>query len=83
LQSADLDDTACLITDVRMPGMSGIELQQQLVDQGRHIPIVFITAFPEEHSRIRALAAGAAAFLTKPFDGATLINCLREALRAV
>jgi FixJ family two-component response regulator len=82
LQSPDVGDTECLITDVRMPGMSGIELQDHLIAQGHQIPVIFITAFPEEPSRIKALAAGAIAFLNKPFDGATLIRCLHEALQA-
>ena len=82
LQSPYISDTSCLITDVRMPGMSGIDLQRRLLDQGRRIPVIFITAFPGEGSHARALEAGAAGFLTKPFDGQTLITCLREALKA-
>jgi FixJ family two-component response regulator len=80
LRSARAADTSCLITDVRMPGMSGVDLQSHLIAQGKRVPVIFITAFPEESSQTRALAAGAAGFLTKPFDGQTLINCLSEAL---
>jgi FixJ family two-component response regulator len=81
LQSPRVLDTSCLITDVRMPGMSGVELQGQLIAEGRHMPVIFITAYPEENSRATALAAGAVGFLSKPFDGYTLIDCLRQALR--
>ena len=81
LQSPRAGDTSCLITDVRMPGMSGVELQCHLIAQGKRVPVIFITAFPEENSRARALAAGATCFLTKPFDGKTLIGCVREALK--
>jgi FixJ family two-component response regulator len=81
LRSPHARNASCLITDLRMPGMSGVELQSHLIAQGRRMPIIFITAFPEEGSQTRALAAGAAGFLTKPFDGQTLINCLSEALK--
>jgi FixJ family two-component response regulator len=80
LRSPHVSDTSCLITDVRMPGMSGVDLQSQLIAQGRRVPVIFVTAFPEESSQKRALAAGAVCFLTKPFDGQTLINCISEAL---
>jgi len=74
-------DTSCLITDVRMPGMTGVDLQSHLIAQGRRMPVIFVTAFPEESSQKRALAAGAICFLTKPFDGQILINCISEALK--
>jgi FixJ family two-component response regulator len=80
LRSPHASDTSCLITDVRMPGMSGVDLQSHLIAQGRRLPIIFITAFPEENSEARALEAGAICFLTKPFDGQALIDCLSEAL---
>jgi FixJ family two-component response regulator len=80
LRSAPAHDTSCLIADVHMPGMSGIELQSVLIAEGRHLPIIFITAFPDEVIRARALQAGAICFLAKPFDGATLIRCLETAL---
>lgn len=80
LHSPRLAETSCLITDVRMPGMSGIELQRHLVAKGKHLPVIFVTAFTEESSRARAMKAGAAGFLTKPFDGQTLIDCLHKAL---
>ena len=61
-------DTSCVIADVRMPGMSGIELQTLLFTQGHHVPFIFVTAFSEETVRAQALSAGAICFLTKPFD---------------
>jgi FixJ family two-component response regulator len=80
LESERLADTDCLITDVQMPGMSGVDLQSRLLDDGVRVPIIFITAFPEDHIRERAQAGGAAAFLTKPFDGQTMIQCIEHAL---
>lgn len=69
-----------MISDVRMPGMSGIELQSFLRKQGRSLPFVFITAFPKEAVRVRALSEGAICFLAKPFDGSALIRCVDAAL---
>jgi FixJ family two-component response regulator len=63
-----------------MPGMSGLDLQSLLIAQGKRVPMIFISAFPTESSRARALQAGAVDFLSKPFDGQTLIKRLREAL---
>lgn len=80
LESRRLEDTDCLITDVQMPGMSGVDLQSRLLDDGVSVPIIFITAFPEDHIRARAQARGASAFLTKPFDGQTMIQCIEHAL---
>jgi FixJ family two-component response regulator len=73
-------DTLCVIADVRMPGMSGIELQTLLLTQGHHVPFIFVTAFAEEAVRAQALSAGAICFLTKPFDRLTLVRCLDTAL---
>lgn len=80
LQSAHLNDTSCVIADVQMPAMDGVELLILLRAQGHGVPFIFITAFPEESVRARALKAGAICFLAKPFDGSTLINCLDTAL---
>ena len=80
LRSARLDDTWCVIADVQMLAMSGVELQGLLAAQGYRLPFIFITAFPEETIRARALKAGAICFLSKPFAGPTLINCLGVAL---
>jgi FixJ family two-component response regulator len=82
LKSRQLDETACVITDVRMPDMSGVELQAVLRNQGRSTPFIFITAFPEESARLRALHDGALCFLSKPFDAPTLIRCVEAALAA-
>jgi len=81
LLSGDLPDTDCIVTDVQMPaGISGLDLQRRLLDTGIKVPTVIITAFPEEHLRSRALAAGAIGFLAKPFDGRTLVRLLVEAV---
>ena len=80
LHSAQLNDTSCAIADVQMPTLSGIELQSHLRAKGCRVPFIFITAFPEESVRARALKDGAIGFLTKPFDGGTLISCLNTAL---
>jgi len=81
LRSPDAADTACLITDLQMPGMTGIELQDAMIAQGRRTPIVFISALPEDGIRRRALRSGAIGFLTKPFNGSALIECLNSALQ--
>jgi FixJ family two-component response regulator len=81
LQSPHVSDTSCLITDVRMPGMSGVDLQDRLIAQGCRTPVIFVTAFPEKNKQARALAAGAVCFLSKPFDGQTLIDRVNEALK--
>jgi FixJ family two-component response regulator len=65
-----------------MPDMSGVELQTVLRRQGRSTPFIFITAFPEEYARQRALHDGAVCFLSKPFDAPTLIRCVEAALAA-
>jgi len=80
LQSERVHDTSCLITDVQMPGLSGVELQSLLLARGHQTPIIFVTAFPEEKTRARALEAGAVGFLSKPFDEERLIDCLNQAL---
>jgi FixJ family two-component response regulator len=81
LQSPHLYDSSCVIADVRMHGMSGVALQKLLIDKGHNLPIIFITAYPEEAVRARAMQAGAIAFLSKPFDGKTLIKHLAAALK--
>ena len=70
-----------MIADVQMPGMSGVELQSLLIAEGNRTPMILITAFPDDRIRARALAAGAICFLSKPFDGPTLIRCLDTALK--
>jgi FixJ family two-component response regulator len=80
LQSEQFAKTSCLISDVQMPEMSGIQLQLVLRARGRAIPIIFITAFPNESVRAEALNRGAICFLNKPFDGEALVRCLETAL---
>ena len=65
-----------------MPGMSGLDLQKRLIADGHRIPVIFLTGFPDENVRIRALKAGALAFLSKPFDQPELAEHLEKALKA-
>ena len=81
LRSDHLDQTSCVIADVNMPVMSGVDLLVLLRNQDKRVPFIFITAFPDERIRARAFGAGALGFLTKPFDRDHLIQCLEEALR--
>ena len=80
LQSGEPQRTACLIVDIRLPGMSGLELQSQLNGNHHRIPILFITAHGDELMRMRALRAGAVEFLFKPFDDELLLDSVRAAL---
>jgi FixJ family two-component response regulator len=81
LASGRLAETACLVLDVHMPGLSGIDLQSKLIAEGNHIPIIFITAFADEKTRARALEAGAYGYLIKPFDEDDLLEGIRRALQ--
>jgi FixJ family two-component response regulator len=81
LKSGQLHDTACLIVDVQMPGMNGLQLQSHLAAEGCSIPIIFITAYDDRESRGRAMRAGAVAFLSKPFGDEQLLQTIRSALR--
>ena len=80
LNSGRLSEIACLIADVRMPGISGLELQARLKTERCGIPIIFITAHGDTKMRIQAMRDGAVEFLTKPFDNAVLIEMVRSAL---
>jgi FixJ family two-component response regulator len=82
LESSHLNETSCLISDVQMPGMNGIELQNRLKILDRRTPVIFVTAFPDERSRARAFEAGAIGFLEKPFEGRVMIQLIEMALRA-
>jgi FixJ family two-component response regulator len=82
LQSPQLDETACVITDVQMPEIDGLQLQTLLRAQGRTVPLIFITAFPEESVRERSMRDGAICFLSKDSKASALIRCLEAALAA-
>ena len=82
LKSKRLATVACLITDMRMPGTTGIELHQKLVDAGRAIPTILITAYPDERVRARAVRAGILCYLPKPVTSEALLACVDEALVA-
>jgi FixJ family two-component response regulator len=80
LESGHQHDTACLIADIRMSGMSGLELQAKLNAERLRIPTIFITAHGDERMRMQALRAGAVEFLAKPFDNTALLEGVRAAL---
>lgn len=80
LQSARLNDSSCIVADVQMPPMSGLDLLTHMRTRGYAVPFIFITAFPEESVRARALKAGAICFLAKPYAAPTLINCVEAAV---
>ncbi|WP_448043630.1 response regulator transcription factor [Bradyrhizobium liaoningense] len=80
LRSSDSNGTSCVIADVQMPLMTGIDLLMQIRAHGSATPFIFITAFPDESVRVRALRAGAICFLGKPFAASDLMQCLDRAL---
>jgi FixJ family two-component response regulator len=82
LKSEQVHDTSCLITDLQMPGLSGIDLQDHLVARGHCIPTIVITGYPDHNVRARAMKAGAVGFLSKPFMDDHLIACIDKALKA-
>ena len=82
LKSGKQEHTACLIADIRMPGMSGLDLQSKLNRDNVRIPIIFITAQGDEKMRMQALRAGAVEFLAKPFDDDALLDSVRAALNS-
>jgi FixJ family two-component response regulator len=81
LNSDQVRDTACLILDVRMPGMSGLELQRQIVTANWRIPIIFVTSYADGDEKVQALEAGAVDYLYKPFREEDLINAIDAALK--
>ena len=81
LESDRVKNTACLITDLQMPGRCGLDLQSHLLAEGYRTPIIFVSALPKESIRTRALNAGAVAFLSKPFDEASLMTSVELALK--
>jgi FixJ family two-component response regulator len=80
--SGYLQDAACLILDMRMPGMGGLELQRKLVASHYELPVIFITAYEEEGTRAQALADGVGVLLIKPFGAQALVNVVNEALNS-
>src|SRR3979409_2034538 len=82
LESGQQHDTACLIADIRMPGMSGLELQARLNAERCRIPTIFITAHGDAKMRMQALRAGAVEFMAKPFDDESLLGSVRAALES-
>jgi FixJ family two-component response regulator len=80
LNSESLGQTSCLVLDVQMPGMGGLKLQTHLAATGRHIPIVFVTGYPDAVVRNKAMTSGAVCFLTKPVKEHDLVDGLRSAL---
>lgn len=81
LGSAEKMATACLITDVQMPGLGGVELQDRLIADGHHMPTIFISAFPDERVQRQVLGSGAIGYLHKPFGEDQLIECIDTALK--
>jgi FixJ family two-component response regulator len=82
LNSEQISRTSCPITDLHMPGLSGLDLQNRLIATGHRFPIIFITGYPDENVRAHAMNAGAIAFLSKPFNADHLIGYLDKALKA-
>jgi FixJ family two-component response regulator len=80
LKSDRLDSTSCLISDVQMPGMTGLDLYNRLVTSGKPIPTILITAYPDAGVRARALRAGVKSYLAKPFSEGNLLACIHSAL---
>nr|WP_274603722.1 response regulator [Pseudomonas lutea] len=78
LASSEIDKTDCLISDVQMPGIDGLEMQRMLCQEGRDIPTIFITAYSKESVRKRAMAAGAVCFLAKPYNAQAIIDCIEQ-----
>ena len=80
LDCGQIAQTSCLITDLQMPGLNGLDLQSHLIAHGQTMPVIFVSGFPEEKIRRRAMSAGAIGFLSKPFEEGALIDCLKTAL---
>ena len=82
LNSEQISRTSCLITDLHMPGLSGLDLQDRLIAEGYRFPIIFLTGYPDENVRARAMKVGAIAFLSKPVNADHLLGYLDKALNA-
>jgi FixJ family two-component response regulator len=81
LASRRFDETACLIADIHMPAMTGLELYARLIELGHKIPTILVTAYPDEAARARALKQGIVCYLRKPFDDNDLSDCVQKAVR--
>jgi FixJ family two-component response regulator len=82
LQSNLIARAACLITDLKLPGQSGLELQEALRSRGYQMPVILVSAYPSDKYRARAINNGAADFLSKPFDERWLMQCLTDAMKS-
>jgi FixJ family two-component response regulator len=82
LQCSVIAQVACLITDLQMPGQSGLELQEALRSRGYQMPVILVTAYPNDKDRTRALNNGAVEFLSKPFDERWLVECLTDVIKS-
>jgi len=82
LGSMEMMATDCLITDVQMPGLSGVELQDRLIADGHRMPTIFVSAFPDERVQRRVLASGAIGYLHKPYEEDRLIECIDTVLKS-
>ena len=82
LKSEQVSKTSCLITDLHMPGLSGLDLQDRLIATGHRFPIIFLTAYSDENVRIRAMKAGAIGFMRKPCSDEHLLGYLNKAFKA-
>ncbi len=80
--TSQFSNTSCIITDLQMPGLSGLDLQDMLIAEGHRIPIIFITGHSDDNERARAMNAGAIAFLSKPVNPDHLVGHLEKALQA-
>jgi len=81
-ESDVISQTRCVISDVQMPGLSGLDLQSRLRTEGHKTPVILVTAYPSEAYRARAMSDGAVALLTKPFDPSLMIDCIRRVMTA-
>jgi FixJ family two-component response regulator len=81
LKSRKVCNATCVITDVQMPGLSGLDLQDRLIADGHCIPIIFMTGHPDDNARARAMKTGAVCFLVKPVDADHLSGCVEKALQ--
>ncbi|NWG22883.1 MAG: response regulator [Pseudorhodoplanes sp.] len=80
IAKGDFAETSCILADIQMPGMDGVALQAFLVECGHALPMIFITAFPDEGVKQRVLASGAYGYLVKPFDESRLLDCINNAI---